>query len=144
MPSQDLERSVDQYSGSVANKVIRSRRSPKIWDYPAAVVSCKKNNGDNRIYSGRSSKPTSGMYEPLLEIALTQLGGVGQQSRNGCPYTIGNCAEPHAANKLLKNTAAAVGLEQILFSTALRPRTRQVIPYCANCRAVFPSLTHQR
>lgn len=142
MPSQDLERSVDQYSGSVANKVIRSRRSPKIWDYPAAVVSCKKNNGDNRIYSGRSSKPTSGMYEPLLEIALTQLGGVGHHSRNGCPYTIGNCAEPHAANKLLKNTAAAVGLEQILFSTALRPRTRQVIPYCANCRAVFPSLTH--
>ena len=144
MPSQDLERSVDQYSGSVANKVIRSRRSPKIWDYPAAVVSCKKNNGDNRIYSGRSSKPTSGMYEPLLEIALTRLGGVVQESRNGCPYTIGNCAEPHAANKLLKNTAAAVGLEQILFSTALRPRTRQVIPYCANCRAVFPSLTHQR
>lgn len=144
MPSQDLERSVDQYSGSVANKVIRSRRSPKIWDYPAAVVSCKKNNGDNRIYSGRSSKPTSGMYEPLLEIALTRLGRVGQESRNGCPYTIGNCAEPHAANKLLKNTAAAVGLEQILFSTALRPRTRQVIPYCANCRAVFPSLTHQR
>ena len=142
MPSQDLERSVDQYSGSVANKVIRSRRSPKIWDYPAAVVSCKKNNGDNRIYSGRSSKPTSGMYEPLLEIALTRLGGVGQASRKGCPYTIGKCAEPHAANKVLKNTGTAVGLDQILFSTALRPRTRQVIPYCANCRAVFPSLTH--
>lgn len=144
MPSQDLDRSVDQYSGSVANNVIRRRRSPRIWDYPAVVVSCKKNNGDNRIYNGKSSKPTSGMYEPLLEIALTRLGGVGQHSRNGCPYIIGNCAEPHAANKLLKNTAAAVGLEQILFSTALRPRTRQVIPYCANCRAVFPSLTHQR
>lgn len=140
MPSQDLERSVDQYSGSVANNVIRCRRSPRIWDYPAVVVSCKMNNGDNRIYNGKSSKPTSGMYEPLLEIALTQLGGVGQQSRNGCPYTIGNCAEPHAANKLLKDNC--VGLEQILFSTALRPRTRQVIPYCANCRAVFSSLTH--
>lgn len=129
MPSQDLERSVDQYSGSVANNVIRRRRSPRIWDYPAVVVSCKMNNGDKRICNGKSSKPTSGMYEPLLEIALTRLGGVGQHSRNGCPYTIGNCAEPHAANKLLKNTAAAVGLEQILFSTALRPRTRQVIPY---------------
>lgn len=140
MPSQDLERSVDQYSGSVANNVIRCRRSPRIWDYPAVVVSCKMNNGDNRIYNGKSSKPTSGMYEPLLEIALTQLGGVGQQSRNGCPYTIGNCAEPHTANKLLKDNC--VGLEQILFSTALRPRTRQVIPYCANCRAVFSSLTH--
>ena len=139
MPSQDLERSVEQYSGSVANNVIRRRRSPRIWDYPAVVVSCKMNNGDNRIYNGKSSKPTSGMYEPLLEIALTQLGGVGQQSRNGCPYTIGNCAEPHAANKLLKDTH--VELDQILFSTALRPRTRQVIPYCANCRAVFPSLT---
>lgn len=142
MPSQDLERSVKQYSGSVANNVIRRRQSPKIWDYPAVVVSCKKNNGDNRIYNGNSSKPTLGMYEPPLEIALTRLGGVGQHSRNGCPYTIGNCAEPHAANKLLKDNF--VGLDQILFSTARRPRTRQLIPYCANCRAVFPSLTHQR
>lgn len=142
MPYPDLERSVDQYSGSVANDVIKRRRSPKIWDYPAVVVSCKMNGGNNRIYNGNSSKPTSGMYEPLLEIALTQLGGVGQHSRNGCPYTIGNCAEPHAANKLLKDNC--VGLDRILFSTALRPRTRQVIPYCANCRAVFPSLTHQR
>lgn len=140
MPSQDLDRSVNQYSGSVANKVIRSRRSPRKWDYPAVVVSCKMNNGDNRICNGKSSKPTSGMYEPLLEIALTRLGGVGQHSRNGYPYTIGNCAEPHAANKLLKDNCA--GLDQILFSTALRPRTRQVIPYCANCRAVFSSLTH--
>lgn len=140
MPSQDLERSVDRYSGSVANNVIRHRRSPRIWDYPAVVVSCKKNNGDNRIYNGKSSKPTSGMYEMPLEIALTRLGGVGHHARNGCPYTIGNCAEPHAANKLLRDTHAE--LDQILFSTALRPRTRQVIPYCANCREVFPSLTH--
>lgn len=140
MPSQDLERSVDRYSGSVANNVIRHRRSLRIWDYPAVVVSCKKNNGDNRIYNGKSSKPTSGMYEMPLEIALTRLGGVGHHSRNGCPYTIGNCAEPHAANRLLKDNC--VGLDQILFSTALRPRTRQVIPYCANCRAVFPTLTH--
>ena len=139
MPSQDLERSVDQYSGSVANNVIRCRRSPRIWDYPAVVVSCKMNGGNNRIYNGKSSKPIPGMYEPQLEIALTRLGGVGQHSGNGCPYTIGNCAEPHAANKLLKDTH--VELDQILFSTALRPRTRQVIPYCANCRAVFPSLT---
>ena len=142
MPSQDLERSVEQYGVSVVNKAILSRQKTKQRDLPSVVVSCKMNGGNNRIYNGESSKPILGMYEPQLEIALTRLGGVGQHSRNGCPYTIGNCAEPHAANKLLKDNC--VGLDQILFSTALRPRTRQVIPYCANCRAVFPSLTHQR
>ena len=144
MPSPDLERSVDQYCDLVANKVIQSRQKSRQKDYPSVVVSCKMNGGNNRIYNAMSSKPIPGMYELPLEIALTRLGGVGQHSRNGCPYIIGNCAEPHAANKKKKNTAVAVGLEQILFSTALRPRTRQVIPYCANCRAVFPSLTHQR
>ena len=117
-------------------------QNTRIWDYPAVVVSCKMNGGNNRIYNGDSSKPISGMYEPQLEIALARLGGVGHHSRNGCPYTIGNCAEPHAANRLLRDTHAE--LEQILFSTARRPRTRQLIPYCANCRAIFPSLTHQR
>ena len=139
MPPQDLERSVTQYSGSVANQVIRSRRNPRVRDYPAAVVSCRMNNGNMRIYKETSGKSKPEMFEPILANALNQLGGVGQHSGNGCPYPIGCCAEPRAANKLIHYNNHA-GLNQILFSSALRPRTKQVIPYCDNCRAKFPNL----
>lgn len=139
MPPQDLERSVTQYCGSVANKVIRSRRNPRVRDYPATVVSCRMNNGNRIIYNEKSGKSKPEMFEPILANALNQLGGVGQHSGNGCPYPIGCCAEPRAANKLIRNNNH-VGLDQILFSSALRPRTRQVIPYCDNCRAIFQNL----
>lgn len=139
MPPQDLERSVANYCGQVANNVISSRKCPRVCDYPATVVSCRMNNGNRKIYHGKSGKPRLGMYEPILENALNQLGVVGQHAINGCPYPIGNCAEPHAANKLIRDNNHA-RLNQVLFSSALRPRTQQVIPYCANCRAIFPNL----
>lgn len=139
MPPQDLERSVADYSSRIANRVISSRRSPRVRDYPAAVVTCRMNNGNRKIYSEKSGRSRPGMFEPVLENALNQLGGVGQHSGNGCPNTIGSCAEPRAANRLIRNNNH-VGLNQILFSTALRPRTGQVVPYCDNCRATFPNL----
>lgn len=138
MPYPDLERKINRYCGKVANRVICSRRNPRVCDYPAVAVACRILNGNNRIFCGVSAKPRMGMYVPLLEAAMNNLGGVGQR-RNGCPYVIGNCAEPHVANRLLNNLANA-GLDQIVFSAALRPRTRQTIPFCANCRAIFPTL----
>lgn len=112
MPPQDLERDVAHYSGTVANEVISSRQSPRVCDYPATVVSCRMNNGNHKIYHGKSGKPGSGMYEPILENALNQLGGVGRHSSNGCPYPIGNCAEPRAANRLIRNCILPPKIEQ--------------------------------
>ncbi len=91
-----------------------------------------------KFYFGESGDPNN---EPpyknnkyLLEIE-TILGEIGRQV-DGCKNPVGRCAEQHAA-KLLLDEHPLWGRKDVLFSSAFRPRTDEIIPYCANCKKLF-------
>lgn len=65
--------------------------------------------------------------------AIGGLGSLGLTERN----TVGACAEFHAVNKLLLSGAK---WEDIHLTPAIRPRTGKMIPFCANCKAMFYDL----
>jgi hypothetical protein len=68
-----------------------------------------------------------------LLIKLQILGPLAKRRNKNY---LGNCAEVHASNKVLKQNNR-VQLNQIVFSLAYRPRTLQVIDYCQNCLDTF-------
>lgn len=65
--------------------------------------------------------------------AIGGLGSLGLTERN----IVGVCAEFHVVNKLLLSGAK---WEDIHLTPAIRPRTGQIIPFCANCKAMFYDL----
>ena len=97
---------------------------------PATVVGAEL-NGQTAI--GTSGAPPA-VIAPQLEVAAGELGGVGARSASG--PTVGCCGEFHSANDLLlKNPNAAPS--DINFTPAIRPRTGQAVPTCANCATMF-------
>lgn len=107
---------------------------PSYGDYPSTVVACKSDL-KKKIYDD-TSRGIPHVIAPLLKTALMSLGPIGGK-RPGCKNVIGHCAEPHAANNLLKDQRGILSLDQIYFGYAYRPRTGQVVPTCDNCRQTF-------
>ena len=109
------------------------------WDYPAMAAICH----DRRCYSKRASYshyPQKREFHPVLEKKLLALGAIGERSnKSGIRYIIGNCAEQHAANIYMKQCKED-DLNNLYFSKAMRPRTKQVFAYCDNCKDTFPNL----
>ena len=56
--------------------------------------------------------------------------------KTACGNTLGRCAEFKAANELLLNNPA-LKIADIKFTSAIRPRTGEVIPRCDNCIGIF-------
>lgn len=69
---------------------------------------------------------------------MEELGAIGSKNSK-YKHPIGQCAEPHAAQKML-NKEDCKDLKEILFSTAKRPRTLEEMLPCGICKYVFPSL----
>ena len=115
-------------------------------DYPAAVVLCcisnDKYNGlrKPKFYFGESGEPfESSTYKNnrFLNEIINILGDIGGKSQvTSCSNLVGRCAEQHAA-KLLLDKYSQCSRKDIVFSSAFRPRTDEVIPYCANCKKLF-------
>lgn len=125
----------------IANSVIRraSGYVPKIRDYPAVVVGCGVNRR-KEVAVDYSRSCINYVYDNLIESALSDLGRIGLDS-GLCNNIIGNCAEPHAANLFIRKYGKkGVSINDFEFGEAIRPRTGQRIPYCANCLMTFPSL----
>ncbi|MFR1249281.1 MAG: hypothetical protein ACLSFE_09900 [Christensenellales bacterium] len=116
----------------VIKKVYRFRRLQKGY---AAFVGCEyqQYRGTSCNKSRITQKELEKMLECRLKDKLKTLGVLGQ--KRGKNY-LGNCAEVHAANKvLLQNDIVAI--KQLTFSNAYRPRTLQRIDYCQNCLDTF-------
>lgn len=109
------------------------------WDYPAMAAICH----DINCYVKRSSYshyPKKNEFHPVLEGQLLSLGMIGGKcSHPDHKYTIGNCAEQHAANIFMKQYGEN-DLKKLFFSKAMRPRTKQIFDYCKNCKVIFPNL----
>lgn len=141
----DLKATSETYCKDICNEVIRTRKKTGvnngIYDYPpVAVVAADSGltfsgrGRTGRVYSSKEYHDT-----PKLEKKLKSLGVIGKK-RAGCDNVLGACAEPHAARKVLSHFGKRMGLNQILFSKALRPRTMEDVPYCKNCKDTFPTL----
>jgi len=129
----------------VCGKIIKGRkivRSGNDNDYPAMAVTCKK-SGDDEIEMNYSDVGKKGVLKQnkqsftrvLRKVLLKiQKGGIGK-STYLCKNNLGNCAEPRAANMVMKKTKCSI--DQLEFSVAMRPRTMTVHAYCKNCQKVF-------
>lgn len=142
-----LNRAAENYCYKLVSDNVLQRRkryNPKnkkveeIWYYPAIAVACCCKKG-SLIITDHSRGVREKHLEPPLVLELQKLGNIGEPSKIGEKYIIGHCAEPHAANGLIKKTKCSIA--DIYFSLAIRPRTHEIKNYCANCIATFPNLT---
>lgn len=119
------------------------------YDYPPIAVACRK-KGDKDIQFGHSksnikrlkTKNPESFCEKLvvklkkLSTKLSNNSDFWVNSTDFCKNRPGNCAEPHAVDKVLKATNC--NLSDLEFSVPVRPRTMQIRAYCGNCQEVFP------
>lgn len=136
---QELEHCVREAIQIVCRRVKQSRQAHpqvkhKITDYPAMVVACGYRRG-NDVFWGQSESPVNHNFEDRLRVRLESLAPIGTK-RPECNNVIGACAEPHAADLVLKN-APRCNLDELQFSKAYRPRTAKHKRYCRNCKETF-------
>ncbi len=110
------------------------RRPHRITDYSAVVVACGYERG-SKIYDGFSKSPVGYDYVPRLRDRLNALAPIGEK-RLGCENIVGACAEPHAANAVLREYHGC-RMSELQFSDAYRPRTARRKRNCDNCKDVF-------
>ena len=81
-----------------------------------------------------SSIPTK-IHPELLKRA-NSIGGLGTHGLTN-KNKVGVCAEFHAVNELLLNGSKWSDIHLV---TAIRPRTGEPMPFCANCLTMFKDL----
>lgn len=114
--------------------------------YPTMVCVCTDDN-HQLLGEDYSRKPCLKEYNETQMLAemgkqfcpngkLPGLDDLKTYSLQG--YSIGQCAEQHAANELLKGLGCQkIIKEDILFGKAVRCVTGEEWPYCKNCQALF-------
>ena len=98
--------------------------------YPAVVVGAQKSRSKSYCKSGALNQID---IVSKLKKRLKSIGNLyGRINGN----VLGCCAEANAANDLLVKKPH-LKLNEIEFSTPLRPRTMQKIKMCKNCKQTF-------
>ena len=107
----------------------------KLQQYHAAFVGAEYNqyNGFATNQPHKTEKELNKLLDTRLKKKLLTLGKLAQKRKGNY---LGNCAEVHASDKVLKQHHK-VRVDQISFTKAYRCRTLQTIPYCANCLDTF-------
>ena len=144
--SFDPDKEILNYCEHIMNthiQVLRYNRDTKTWywDYPSMAAICHDFSRYIKT-SSFSHYPYSDDYQTVVELKnkLLELGEIGKHTtKTGSPYIIGNCAEQHAADLFMKKNRS-YHLQDLYFSKALRPRTKQEFKPCENCKYVFPNL----
>lgn len=141
MTSKALYNAAYIKAGEIANQVIKRHhgKTPKYKDYPATVVSCSsKGSSIHKVEHSRSCQNYK--FDSRILDVLKTIGNVdGKSNIKDCDNRVGHCAEPHAANEMIK-TSAKLKVADLEFGFAVRPRTKEIIPYCGNCKATFKQL----
>ena len=124
-------------------QVLRCNKKTKTWywDYPAMAAICYDISRIKKA-SSFSRCPNDDDYQTVVERKnkLLELGEIGKHTiKTGSSNIVGNCAEQHAADLFMKRNRS-YQLQNLYFSNALRPRTKQAFEPCANCKYVFPNL----
>lgn len=132
----DPDKEVCDYCDHIMHAHIQVLRRNKkertwFWDYPAVAAVCH-NDRCTEKRSSFSHYPSGGRWHDLLSLQLERIAKIGT-------HLIGNCAEQHAANNYM-NQLHVDNLNELHFSIARRPRTKEEIDYCNNCRMTFPNI----
>ena len=106
----------------------------RITDYSAVVVACGYARSAS-TFIGFSASPVGHQYSEKIRERLEALASIGEK-RAGCNNIVGACAEPHAADKVIK-TFPGCKMNELQFSNAYRPRTARRIKNCQNCKDTF-------
>ena len=114
-------------------QVLKKNKKEKTWywDYPATAAICH----DDACFVKRGSfshYPERKGWHPVLKSKLEEIAEIGDS-------LVGNCAEQHAGN-IFMNQLNENNLSHLHFSIARRPRTKEEVPYCNNCKRTFPNL----
>lgn len=135
--SFDPEKEIEDYCFSIMHRheqVLKQNKKTKTWywDYPATAAICHNYTCTQKDSSFSHYPDAKCIWNNILYNALRKINKIGTA-------LIGNCAEQHAANRYMKRFAEN-NLNNLYFSTARRPRTKEIIPYCSNCKQTFPQL----
>jgi len=137
----DYKKDIENLQKSIVN-FVRSTKSKNIeisyYSFVYCVIGAKKNEwsafGSSANYLQNYSK------FPLLQHKLRRIGRIGARGKpnpiNGHKNYIGKCAEVKAAYNL-KSKTKITNLSSIEFTNAYRPRTKQIIDKCENCKYTF-------
>jgi hypothetical protein len=123
-------------SKSLEYEVMRKAYRIRNFHKPIAVIVGCQFNQYKGIAVNRPYITDKQLIAELDYRLLTKLKILGTLAWKRNKNYLGNCAEVHASNKVLKQNNI-VQLDQIVFSLAYRPRTLQVIDYCQNCLDTF-------
>lgn len=128
-------------------KNVRASKTPmnvskERWDMPRVVCSCAKpGKGIISRDCCRATIKAKNCHKKLKEVLPGPLDsgyppkGMGISVRG---FRVGHCAEPHAANTLLRETNCNVS--QIVFGTAICTEDGSPRPACITCKATFKQL----
>jgi hypothetical protein len=116
--------------GAVAARDALVTESKAAGQFPSTISAAE--DISTGAVSAKASAAPPAIVAPELAAAAEPLGGVG--ARTTCGNIVGACSEFQAANDLLLNGSK---LTNIRVTQAIRPRTGQVVPRCANCVAMF-------
>ena len=142
------EESID-YMASLQTqcKKVRSTMNPTVasnkrWDMTRVVCSCGKPGKDIISRDGcRSTIKAKNCHKKLMKVLPGPLDSGYPPKGMGIPgrgFRVGHCAEPHAANTLLRETNCNVS--QIVFGTSFATEDGSPRPACITCKATFKQL----
>lgn len=159
LDKQEMNKRVLQHCRTICTKVKNGTLGKNHRDASCVAAACAI-YGEEHCKMGFSGDPKKVNYLPIMKSAFSVLNhNIGEYS--GLPNTehctIGSCAEQHAANKVFMNHRhTGVTIQDLIFSNAYRPRTKQTknhtivlvdkngnvtkvehVPYCSNCKTIF-------
>lgn len=114
----------------------------KIKDLPRVLAACSASVQDPNYYVGWNHQPTQSEYDQRFLDRVDQVfpGKTIGEHTLLAPWPIGQCAEQHAANTVLKHDSNAI-IDELQFSDAIKTSVPLLpFPYCANCKAIFKQL----
>ncbi len=137
-----LDDSAYVYCFKVCKRVLASYSKPTQEDYPPMVAACKL-KGVSFIDEARRKI----QYCKLMDERFLQKHNVYSWHLSlltSIRWKVGNCAEEHVANKAIEKVGGCNDgdIDTIIFSHAIRPRTKCIRPYCDNCLLTFPQLSN--
>lgn len=146
-----MENELDSRVYDYCRELVRKCQDHRNWakrmfgkyELPAMAAVCRFHG----IIKNAYSYPMFGnKCNPILEQAIHRFGEINQ--RPTLPnleraYPLGNCAEQHAADKVLNQVCregCKIYLRNLRYSIAMRPRTKQRFAACRNCQSILPNV----
>lgn len=126
IPSQTIKNKLNRYIALLDKQYKKN-------ELPATVIGAE--HGFLKMVDKSGSVPNP--LNSNLKRNLETIGLLGS-SVNG--NHLGCCCEVRASNRILRlydRKCVEIPLSDIVFTSAIRPRTKQIIPMCVNCQTVF-------